>query len=84
MLQKTVERNLMTHHAARNFRSYWHYHRKEPAEFKKLIVETWTGVEIDRLEQHGRGEFGRPDMRIAMWCTEDRIRRELYWLGFGF
>lgn len=73
----TVQRNLPTHRASRNFRNYWRYYPDDFEQFAELLRNTWPGMEI-----------GRPEIlslnTVSMFVQEDRIPRELFWAGFGF
>lgn len=75
----TVVAGLATHRASRHFRSYWHYFNEGFAEFAELVSSTWPGMEINppELTDTMTGE-------LSMFCLEDRMTRELYWVGFGF
>jgi hypothetical protein len=75
--RRTVQRNLATHRASRHFRNYWHYFPEQFASFEALIHDTWPGMTISPPEQLDPGV-------LSMFCTEDRMVRELYWAGFGF
>ena len=75
--KETVDANLATHRASRNFRNYWHYYPDDFEMFRQLIAATWPGMEIDPPEIASDG-------MLSMFCLEDRITRELYWTGFGF
>ena len=80
--EKTVRRNLQTHRASRNFRNYWYQIGiDEFEEFRQAVRESWDGIDIQRpqLSPNRDGEYF-----LHMMCTEDRITRELYWMGFGF
>ena len=76
----TVQRNLATHRASRNFRNYWLQHDDEFRAFRNLIRETWPEMDI-LLPEITPGL----DPHAVMFCIEgsDRIQRELYWVGFG-
>lgn len=75
--QATVQRNLVTHRASRHFRNYWRYFPDNFDEFAELIRQTWKGMEIQRPELLNYE-------KLAMFCEEDGVDRELYWAGFGF
>ena len=80
--EQTVQRNLQTHRASRNFRNYWY--RSDEAhfqEFRQTVRASWDGIDIERPEI-SFDESGPPI--VHMMCTEQRITRELYWMGFGF
>lgn len=80
--EATTQRNLQTPRASRNFRSYWWYMR-ETEDFtilQKHISESWDGVEINGVEMF----VDEDGTMVHMMCTEDRITREVYWMGFGF
>lgn len=81
LLEKaTVSRGLATHRAARHFRSFWHHFPEQFDEFADLVSDTWPGMAVSRPE-FGSGPSG---VFLHMFCSEDRIDRELYWVGFGF
>lgn len=77
--KSTVVAGLATHRASRHFRSFWYYFSEGFDDFANQIRETWPGMEI-----------GRPEVvdaltgELSMFCLEDRMTRELYWVGFGF
>jgi len=73
---ETVNQNLNSHRASRNFRNYWHYNPMEFNQFAKLLSETWPGLTIEKPELSSN--------KLIMMCIENRIPRELYWAGFGF
>lgn len=79
---RTVQRNLQTHRASRNFRNYWHLSDDDEfQEFRSAVVESWDGIDILKPELDLRTE----GLNILhMMCTENRITRELHWMGFGF
>jgi hypothetical protein len=72
----TVQRNLRSSRASRNFRSYWAYHKEEFAAFSNLVSSTWAGMSIEEPELNG-------DI-VQMYYLENRMTREMYWAGFGF
>ena len=76
--RSTVIAGLSTHRASRHFRSYWHYFKEEFSPFAELIQATWPGMEIRPPE------FDYASGELSMFCLEERITRELYWVGFGF
>jgi energy-coupling factor transporter ATP-binding protein EcfA2 len=76
--RSTVVEGLSTHRASRHFRSYWHYFSDGFAEFASLVQSTWPGMEVEPPE------FNMSSGELTMFCREDRITRELYWVGFGF
>ncbi|OCQ96738.1 hypothetical protein AMR42_02985 [Limnothrix sp. PR1529] len=74
--ENTVKSALNTHRASRHFRNYWIYFPENWDNFADLVSKTWTGMEIKRPELLND--------KVSMFCTEDRITREIYWSGFGF
>ena len=48
-------------------------------EFAKLVEQTWAGSEIEAptIADHLNNT-------LTMFCRENRILRELYWIGSGF
>ena len=75
--KETVDENLATHRASRNFRNYWHYYPDDFEAFRQQVITTWPGMDI------GLPEVAEDGM-LSMFCLEDRITRELYWTGYGF
>jgi len=78
--QEAARLALLTHRASRNFRNIWYHYPDQFDDFRRLINETWPGMDINRPEIDT--SHGNPMLR--MFCPEDRIARELYWSGFGF
>lgn len=76
-MAETVTSALSTHRASLHFRNYWYQFPEGFDEFSDLVESTWPGMRIQRPEQNGATE-------LNMFVTEDRIDRELYWVGFGF
>ena len=75
--KQTVDENLATHRASRNFRNYWHYYPDDFEAFREQVIATWPGMDVHPPESVERG-------RLSMFCLEDSITRELYWTGYGF
>lgn len=75
--ERTVRRGLVTHRASGHFRNYWHKFPQEFELFQQLVQQTWPDMDITPPE------IVPPD-RLAMFCTEARVDREMYWAGFGF
>jgi energy-coupling factor transporter ATP-binding protein EcfA2 len=73
----TVGSALATHRASRHFRNYWYHYPEGFDEFAILLASTWPGMHIKRPELN-------PDRELSMFVSEQRIDRELYWVGFGF
>lgn len=76
---ETVQRNLVTHRASRHFRNFWYHFPEGFEEFADLVKRTWPGMEIERPEV-----VDWYSRKLAMFCLEKRVPRELYWSGFGF
>lgn len=74
----TVVDGLSTHRASHHFRNYWHYFADGFADFAELVQRTWPGMEVEPPE------FDAGSGQLRMFCREDRLTRELYWVGFGF
>ena len=74
----TVDQNLATHRASRNFRNYWRYYPDDFEAFREQVISTWPGMDIRPPE------VSSVDGMLSMFCLEDRITRELYWTGYGF
>lgn len=76
--RETVQDALNTHRASRHFRNYWHYFPDGWDDFAYLIESTWPGISIQRPEINNQSK------QLAMFISENRITREVYWAGFGF
>lgn len=74
-----VRRHQSTHRASRHFRNYWYHFPDGFEQFSELVQETWPGMTIQQPER-----ISPMSPKLAMFCTEHRITRELYWAGFGF
>ncbi len=74
---QTVTSALSTHRASRHFRNYWHHFPEGFDEFSDLVERTWPGMKVQHPEINNATE-------LTMFVSEDRIDRELYWVGFGF
>lgn len=75
----TVQRTLGTHRASRHFRNFW-YHLPDGFErFAELVESSWPGMTIEKPKIVSYRE-----KRLAMFCHENRVARELFWAGFGF
>ena len=76
---ETVRRAAGTPRASRHFRNYWRKNPEGFEEFKSMVERTWPGMSIGPPEI---GSFA--DRRLTMFCSENRMDRELYWSGLGF
>lgn len=76
---ETVRRATGTPRASRHFRNYWHKNPEEFSNFRHLIEQTWPGMSIKKPEITSALE-----RRLVMFCSENRLDRELFWAGFGF
>ncbi len=76
---ETVRRGLSSHRASYHFRNYWHISKEGFDKFAALIKKTWPGMEVTKPL--------KPDIfskHLVMYCTENRITREIAWAGFDF
>jgi energy-coupling factor transporter ATP-binding protein EcfA2 len=71
---------LFSYRAARNFRNIWHHYPDKFDEFRRTLIATWPGMDIQPpvIDTSDR----KP--RLHMFCPESRIPREIFWSGFGF
>lgn len=74
----TVNAALATSRASRHFRNYWFRRRDEFGDFADLVASTWPGMVPKRPE------LDPGSKELTMFVSEDRIDRELFWVGFGF
>lgn len=79
--EQTVNRNLQTHRASRNFRNYWYRRPEEDFEsLRRAVRDSWGGIDIQKPYIDLGDDFRAS---VYLMCEEDRIPRELYWMGFG-
>lgn len=80
LTQEYIMANVSTRRSHRLFRNIWHYkNEREFKSFSDLLVQTWPEIEIKKPERRGY-----LDRHIDMFCSENRIDREVHWAGFGF
>ena len=71
---------LFNYQAARNFRNIWYHYPEHFDSFQCRLRETWPEMDIQKPEP----DRSRDRTLIHMFCTEDRITREIGWVGSGF
>ncbi|MBM7562510.1 Shedu anti-phage system protein SduA domain-containing protein [Fusibacter tunisiensis] len=76
--EQTIINGMGTQRASRHFRNNWLLDDSRFNEFANLVKTTWIGMEIEKPE------YNYMDNRITMYCREDSITREIYWVGYGF
>jgi energy-coupling factor transporter ATP-binding protein EcfA2 len=76
---ETIRRVSGTPGASRHFRNYWYANNDGFEKFKSLLEKTWPGMSIKPPEL---ADFST--RRLTMFCSENRMDRELFWSGFGF
>jgi predicted ATP-dependent endonuclease of OLD family len=74
-----VKRWSSSHRAPRLFRNVWYYDMSDFDKFKQILEETWKGVTIQPPEMESN-----LSKTINMFCTENRMDREIFWAGNGF
>lgn len=79
LTEETVRQGLATHRASTHFRNYWRLNPDGFKQFASLIQKTWPGMTIEPPEV-----VDLMDQKLAMFCNEERMPRELAWAGFGF
>jgi len=77
--EETIIRSFATHRASRHFRNYWYYFTDGFDVFADLVQKTWPGMSIEPSRR-----VDTMSSKLAMFCVENRIPRELFWAGFGF
>ena len=76
---ETVRRAAGTPRASRHFRNYWMKNPDGFDDFCRLVEDTWPGMSIRRPEI-----LPGVEPRLAMFVSENRMARELFWAGSGF
>jgi len=78
--EETARLSLFNYTAARNFRNIWYHYPEKFEEFRRVLKETWPGMDIEAPQvTNSNGKA-----RLHMFCPEERIPREIFWAGFGF
>ena len=78
--KEAARRALFSYRAARNFRNIWYHYPDLFEDFRSLLRETWSGMDIERPII----ELIDTKPVLYMFCPEERIPREIFWAGFGF
>jgi len=73
-----VKRYYGSRRSSRMFRNYWYYNSQNFNAFSDLISQTWPGIVISKPEK--RDMFSK---ELMLMCFENRMPREICWLGFG-
>ena len=71
---------LFNYRAARNFRNIWYHYPEDFESFRTVLRETWPRMDVEEPEIDT--SHGKPVLH--MFCSEERIAREIFWAGFGF
>lgn len=71
---------LFNYTAARNFRNIWHHYPERFDDFRRILTQTWPGMDIEPPTV----DYTHEKPRLHMFCPEERIPREIFWAGFGF
>lgn len=77
---KAARLALYNYRASRNFRNIWHHYPEDFEEFRRILQETWPGMDIEQPEI----DISHEHTVLHMFCPEERIPREIFWAGFGF
>lgn len=67
-----------SHRGSRMFRNTWFHDSTGFDDFKRLVEDTWPGMSISRPE------YNSDERRLIMFCSENRMDREVFWAGSGF
>lgn len=78
LLDDTIAKAVGTQRASRHFRNQWLRDEGNFDHFAKLVKSTWKGMEVMKPKHNMLEE------RILMFCEEQHITREIYWVGYGF
>lgn len=78
LTDETISKGVGTQRASRHFRNQWLRDDENFEYFAELIHKTWPGMEIEEPE------YEIFDDRITMYCRENNMTREIYWIGYGF
>ncbi len=76
-----VRETFGTHLTPRHFRNMWYHDLEEFEEFRKLLGETWPGIDISTPEPGVSTVSGQ--VELSMFYQEERMSRELAWAGHG-
>lgn len=76
LTDETIRKGISSHRSSRHFRNYWYRNHEGWDKYQELIEKTWPGMSIKKPELI--------DNELKMFCSENRIDREMFWAGFGF
>lgn len=68
---------LFNYRAARNFRNIWYHYPDKFDEFREILIRTWPGMDIEPPKI----DTSHAKPRLHMFCPEERIPREIFWVG---
>ena len=78
--EKAARLALFNYTAARNFRNIWYHYPERFEDFRRILTQTWPGMDVERPKV----DYTHDKPRLHMFCPEGRIPREIFWAGFGF
>ncbi len=74
-----VKRWYGSRRSPRMFRSFWYYNQEYFEDFREEVEKTWPGMSVSLPEKRNPMQRG-----LVMFCSENRMPREICWAGFGF
>ncbi|MGV8088672.1 MAG: ATP-dependent nuclease [Methanothrix sp.] len=77
LTKEHVQKSINTYLSPRHFRNQWYHEKSDFDIFVSLLHETWPGMDIGLPELENYDE-------LVMFCSENRITREIGWAGCGF
>jgi AAA15 family ATPase/GTPase len=77
LTKEHVQKSISTYLSPRHFRNQWYHEESDFDLFVDLLHRTWPGMDIKHPELVNYNE-------LIMFCSENRITREIGWAGCGF
>jgi len=77
LTKEHIQKSISTYLSPRHFRNQWYHEESDFGLFVDLLHKTWPGMDIKLPELENYND-------LVMFCSENRIAREIGWAGCGF
>lgn len=77
LTREHIQKSIHTYLSPRHFRNQWYHDDSEFDHFVELLHKTWPEMDISLPELENLKD-------LVMFCSENKIAREISWAGCGF
>lgn len=77
LTKEHIQKSISTYLSPRHFRNQWYHDKSDFGLFVDLLHKTWPGMDVKLPELENYND-------LVMFCSENRIAREIGWAGCGF